>query len=289
MRWWSMEYSLRKVSSLHNATCHLLHLYNGELLNPYHQSVCHHQCLPGWNSEPKHHHHILLSSTATSTTPPTHITVLNTDDINFVRSECSTSTSGRQPPTRCLPGWRTCSPWWCPGGLIFFGSQFLSTCSSWWCPGSSSWRDRSTRQSKWLLLSARWPSNKSERLLLSQFGLKPWLPNNALSSLVHCYCPSMLRMGATGKPQIWKPSQTAHHVINFLPPKLWTLSWMQLRRLNAKSGPLNPRLDNWTNIRYSTEFEDLPKPITNATDLLDNNTKATQWVEELILLKRNWW
>ena len=78
-------------------------------------------------------------------------------------------------------------------------------------------------------------------------------------------------------------------LINFLPPKLWTLSWMQLRRLNAKSGPLNPRLDNWTNIRYSTEFEDLPKPITNATDLLDNNTKATQWVEELILLKRNWW
>ena len=36
-----------------------------------------------------------------------------------------------------------------------------------------------------------------------------------------------------------------------------------------------------TTRRYSTEFEDLPKPITNATDLLDNNTKATQWVAKL--------
>ena len=36
----------------------------------------------------------------------------------------------------------------------------------------------------------------------------------------------------------------------------------------------------WNVRRYSTEFEDLPKPITNATaDLLDNNTKATQWVQ----------
>ena len=160
--------------------------------------------------------------------------------------------------------------------LIYLNKAKLK-CSPWWCPGSSSWRDRSTRQSKWLLLSARWPSNKSERLLLSQFGLKPWLPNNALSSLVHCYCPSMLRMGATGKPQIWKPSQTAHHVTD----KLFAAKTFGLF--------LGCNWDNWTHIRYSTEFEDLPKPITNATDLLDNNTKATQWVEELILLKRNWW
>ena len=119
-----------------------------------------------------------------------------------LRWGCWTSTSDRRPPTRCRRGWRTCSPWWCPGSCL--------------------WRGPSTPQSECLYMQCT--------------------------------------------------------LFETLTKKLWSKFWTQ-PILVWRDKPLSKEAWERGRVRrYSTEFEDLQKPITNATDLLDNNTKATQWV-----------